>query len=40
MGMLYPSDILFQVLKLLLDAVFGHNIDSQVPFRNTHLCNG
>ena len=40
MGTLYSGDILFQVFKLLLDAVFGQNIDSQVPFRHTHLRNG
>ena len=40
MGTFYSGDILFQVLKLLLNAMFGQNIDSQAPFRHTHLRNG
>lgn len=40
MGTLYSGDILFQVVKLLLDAVFCQNIDSAVQFRHNYLRNG
>jgi hypothetical protein len=40
MGTLYYGDSLFCVLNLLLDTVFGQNIDSQIQFRHTCLHNG
>lgn len=40
MGTLYYGDSLFCVLNLLLDMVFGQNIDSQMQFRHACLHNG